>query len=167
MGLKVFHKIFFVFNLNVNSYYVICCLKLEGECCWDVSAVLGGEGENDHPCIVTCQDWSKVDGSWMVTFSNHPTSPRIWARWLAIANRGHSYFPLDFQTVCEYLISYVWSKWRVSCLLSSHIGPSIFFPKQLSIEWLSYYVHTYQSLSNTCLFYICSWSHTKSYTTQI
>ena len=34
---------------------------------------------------------------------------------------------------------------------------------QLSLEWLSYFEHTIQSLLNTCVFNIHFWSHTKPY----
>jgi hypothetical protein len=76
---------------------------------------------------------------------------------------GRSHFPHDFRSLHGYLV---------------HHRSEDFVPIQWSdrflrlcwlsiLEWLAYIEHTVQSLLNTCLFGIHSWSHTIPRTTQI
>ena len=70
----------------------------------------------------------KADGSWMVTFPNQPTSPRIWNMWLAQDGwqlRIDSSIPTFLILVGALMIilNHYQSEHRFSCSLNSHICP--------------------------------------------
>ena len=86
----------------------------------------------------------------------------ITTRWLANQNQGSSIWPysLLFESSYEYLIYYQSE--------DSHVHQMILWIPQLcwllSLECLSYFEHTIQSLLKTCLFGIRSWKHIKPHT---
>jgi hypothetical protein len=102
-------------------------------------------------------------------FSDEPTSPRIWNTGLVWDD-----YEVYIEAIATFLvvfgahinISFIVSKWRFSCSWNGHTG----FPFQ-SCEywvwkWLPYFEHAVQSLWDTYLFDIHSWSHDKPHATQ-
>ena len=73
----------------------------------------------------------------------------ISTRWSTNPNQGHSHFPYNFWSLHEYLIHYQGVDSYAH--LNDHIGPPPQLCCLLSLEWLTYFEHRIQSLSNTCL----------------
>jgi hypothetical protein len=88
---------------------------------------------------------------------------RTWSRFFITLLEVTTTFPIFFgahtnvlfTTEVKILMLIMWS------CRSSHIW------LLLNSEWLSYFEHATQSLLNTCVLDIRSWSHTKPHTTQI
>ena len=100
---------------------------------------------------------AKVDGSQMYTvfFTSPKFSPGIWNMWF-VPDRGCRCFSSWFSELMSILFIIklkilMLDKWM-------YRSPQLCW--LLSLEWLLYFEHAIQAFLSTCLFGMCSWSHT-------
>ena len=163
--------ILILYHLMVHSHWL---LKL-----WIVPPPPAHVGFNMHGPwfhIILCMEFESMlhkiilmGLTWLLFFwckFSYNIKRLIGTRWLANPNQGYSYFPHYFEARMKILFII---KVKFACSLNAHKGHRL-SPNDVDYElwkWASNFEHTFQSLSNTSVFYLILETHLTTYNSNI